>query len=392
MATLSNRPVSRILFWTFLLIIFLFATNALLAQIESRSGEVLGVNDVLPDMAFFAAGDLTVTAKSTDDIFAAGGEISVDGAQADHMIIAGGEISFTDVAFRDLIAAGGDINIISGTITDDVVIAGGDLNIASDVKIDGSGMLTGGDVTIDAAIGGELRAAAASLRVNGNVTGNAHLTGEEVVIGPNVTIGGDLRHRARKIEIAQSAEVTGEIIVLEPAPPPDFEKWTVKAAATIAVFALAFLLGAGVLVIAIALMLPSLMSSASEMISKKPFATLGIGVLIAIAAPAVIAFLFITVLGVPLALMIGALYIAAAPIALAAFVYFLGMQGRRLVGKTAIGEPGVGARLIWSAIATAVFVVIALIPFLGGIVWVIGYLIGMGAVMTRGGKALALKA
>ncbi|MEM9618916.1 MAG: polymer-forming cytoskeletal protein [Pseudomonadota bacterium] len=392
MATLSNRLTSRVLFWTFIIIIFLFATSALLAQIESRSGEVLGVDDVFPDMAFFAAGDLTVNAKSTDDIFAAGGEISVDGAQADHMIIAGGEIIIADVAFRDLIAAGGDINIISGTITDDVVIAGGDLNIASDVKIDGSGMLTGGDVTIDAAIGGELRAAAASLHVNGNVNGDAHLTGEEVVLGPNITIGGDLRYRARKIEIAPSAVVTGEIIVLEPAPEPDFEKWSVKAASAIAVFALAFLLGAGVLVIAIALMLPSLMNSASEMISKKPFATLGIGVLIAIAAPAVIVFLFITVLGAPLALMTVALYVATAPVALAAFVYFLGMQGRRLLGKTAIGEPGVGARLIWSAIATAAFVIIALIPFLGGIVWVIGYLIGMGAVMTRGGRALALKA
>ncbi|MHA7873631.1 MAG: hypothetical protein ACX939_14880, partial [Hyphococcus sp.] len=246
-------------------------------------------------------------------------------------------------------------------------------------------------ITIDAPIGRELRAAGAAVRLNANVGGDAHLTGQDIEIGPNVRIAGDLRHRAQSIDIDPSVVVDGDIIALEPETGASFEEWSVQAAAAMAVFALAFLIGFGVLVIATALILPSLMNSASAMIREKPFATLGVGVLIVFAAPAVMAFLFMTLLGAPLALMIALIYIAAAPIALAAFVYFLGMQGRRMLTKSS-DKPGIGSRFIWSALATGVMIVISLIPLLGGLVWLLGYIVGMGAVMTRGGKALALKA
>lgn len=390
--TISKRRAYHIALFALLLAALLFATGALFAQIRADSGDVVDIDDILPDMAFFAAGDLNVTAKSTDDIFAAGGDVSLRGAQADHMIAAGGDIIVTEVAFHDLMLAGGDIAIVSGSVTDDIVAAGGDVAIESGVRIGGSAVLAGGDVTIDAPVGRELRAAGGRVRLNANVGGDAHLTGDTITIGPNVRIGGDLTHRARSIEISPSAEIVGEVIELEPPERPDFEALGVKAAAAAAVFALAFLIGVGVLVVVIALVLPGLMNSAAAMIRQKPLSTLGVGVLVVLAAPAVIAFLFLTVFGIPLALMIGAIYLAAAPLAFAGFIYFLGMLGRRLVAKDTDEAPGAVARLVWSAIAVGVAVIIALIPILGGLVWFIGYILGMGAVMTRGGKALALKA
>lgn len=346
-------------------------------------------SEAFPDMTFFSAGDLTVNAKSTDDIFAAGGDVTLAEAQADHMIVAGGEIIITDVAFHDLIVAGGDIDFISGTVTDDVVGAGGDLRLNREFKINGSAMLTGGDVTIDTPIGGELRAAAGRLRLNANVAGNAHLVGEDVSIGPNVSIGGDLRHRAKEFSIDPSAVVAGEIIELEAATPPDVERWGVKAAAAAAVFAVAFLVGMAILVIVIALVLPGLMNSASQMIRTKPLSTLGIGFLVIAAAPVVIAFLFATVLGIPLALLIGVIYLAAAPLAIAAFIYYVGMLARRMISKNNGEAPSPITRIIWSALAAILLVIIGLVPILGGFFWLVAYTIGMGAVMTRGGKALA---
>lgn len=392
MIAVKRRLIARPLFWILLLAFLLFTTGALLAQIQSRSGESLGIDEILPDLAFFAAEKLNVTAKSTDDIFAAGRDVTIDGAQADHMIVAGGDVIITSAAFRDLILAGGDVDLISGSATDDVVAAGGDLTIRSDFKIGGSAVLAGRDVTIDTPIGAELRAAAARLRLNADVKGDAYLAGDDVVVGPGVHIGGDLRHRARKIEISPSAVVDGEIIALEPAAPVDIEEIGVKAAAALAVFVLAFLIGAAILMVVIPLALPGLMNNAAAMIRAKPFTALGIGVLVVIATPAVIAFLFMTVLGLPLALMIAVLYAAAAPVAFAAVIYFIGMEGRRVIAKGASGDPGAGARLIWSAVAAGLFLLIVLIPFLGGVVCFIGYLFGMGAVMTQGGKALSRKA
>jgi hypothetical protein len=229
------------------------------------------------------------------------------------------------------------------------------------------------------------------VRLNGKVDRDAHLSGDEIVVGPEARIGGDLSHRARKVEIDPAAVVAGQIIAIEPPAHPDFEAWGVKAAAAVAIFAFAFLVGMGFLVVVIVIALPALMNSARTMIVQKPLSTLGLGFLISIAAPVVIAFLFATIFGIPLALLIAVLCAAAAPLAIAASAYFVGIGARRMMTKNA-ETPHWLARAMWSALAAFALVVIGLVPVLGGLVWVIAYIIGLGAIMTRGGKALAFKA
>lgn len=370
----------------------LFSAGVLFAQIETRSGESITEDGVFEDMVFLAAGDLSVNAKSKDDIFAAGGDVSVMGAQAEQMLVVGGDILFSEVAFQDLITAGGDLTLVSGSVTDDLVAAAGNLDILPEFSIGGSAVLSGGDVTINTPIGGELRVAAGQLTLNADVAGDAHLVGEKVRIGPEVHIRGDLRHRANTIDISPTATVDGEIVALEAPTTPDYEKWGARAAAAAAVFFLAFVIGAAILVVVVSLTLPSLMNGAATMIRTKPFSTLGIGFLTVAAAPAVIALLFASILGIPLALMILSFYLAAFPLALAAFAYFVGMQGRALMSKTATDAPGAGARIIWSALSVGILLVLGLIPFVGGLIWLIAYVIGMGAIVTRGGKALSLNA
>ena len=389
--TAKKRTLASWVLFLLVLATLVFATGILRAQISIGARDVLKAGEVLSDMAFFSASDLNVSAKSKDDIFAAGGDVSLNEAQADHMIAAGGDITITEIAFHDLIVAGGDINFISGTVTDDVVAAGGDLSIDPQFTIKGSAMLTGGEVAIEAPIGAELRVAAGRLSLNANVAGDAHLVGENVIIGPDVTIGGDLRYRAQNFEMDPTVVVSGEIIKLEPATPPDVERWGVQAASAMAVFAISFLIGLAILVIIIALVLPGLMNSAAEMIRTKPLSTLGIGFLIVAAAPVVIAILFATVLGIPLALMVVAIYIAAAPLAIAAFIYYAGMIARRLISNPEHVDPNAASRIVWTALAAIALVLLGLTPLAGGFFWLIAYTIGMGAVMTRASKALSLQ-
>ncbi|MEL7486830.1 MAG: hypothetical protein AAGJ87_06410 [Pseudomonadota bacterium] len=389
---MQNRRLSNLLLLLLILAALLFATSVLKAQISSEAKDVLETTGALPDMAFFSAGDLTVTAMSTDDIFAAGGDVRLNKAQADHMIVAGGDVIATEIAFRDLVVAGGDVALVSGLVADDVVAAAGDLRIDPAFKINGSAVLTAGEAAINAPVGAELRAAAGRLRLNANVASDAHLVGDSVVIGPGVTIGGDLRYRAQTFTMDPSVVISGKVIELEPATTPDMERWGVKVAAAFALFALAFLIGLAILVIVVALSLPGLMNGSADMIRTKPLKTLGLGFIIVAAAPIVVAILFSTVVGVPLALMIGALYVAAAPLAIAAFVYFTGMSARRLMSKPGGDLPRAASRAAWTALAAGALIILGLIPIAGGLFWLIAYTIGMGAVMTRGAKALAPEA
>lgn len=392
MAATFRRFLNKSLLVLFLLVVLFFATGALFAQIVTRSGESIDAADILPDMAFLSARELTISAKSTDDIFAAGGDISINGAQADHLLAAGGDITVVNAAVHDLVLFGADATLVSGIATDDLVAAVGDLDIQADFKIGGSAVLSGGELTIAAPVGGELRAAGGRINLAANVEGDAHLVGEKVMIGPNVRIGGDLRHRAHEIVIDPTAVIVGEMVRLEPVRRPDLERWGAKAAAAAALFALAFLIGIGVLVVAIALALPALMNSSAAMIRNKPLSTLGVGFLISVAAPVVIVILLASLFGIPLALLIAVIYAAAAPLALAAFAYFVGIEGRRAISKGAGEPPGAFARALWTALAAGGLIVVAVIPLLGGLVWLLAYMVGIGAVMTRGGKALAVKA
>lgn len=172
MTIVSPIPTKIILF-LILLVAALFASSMLRAQIETRLGDVVEATEVFPDMTFFAAGDLTVNTKSSDDTFAVCGDVTLSEAQADHMIVAGGDIIVTKVAFHDLIAVGGDINFVSVTVTDDVVSAGGDFDLKPEFNVGGSAVLTGGDVDINTPIGDELRATAGRLRLYANVAGDA---------------------------------------------------------------------------------------------------------------------------------------------------------------------------------------------------------------------------
>lgn len=363
------------------------SSTALFAQIVTESDDDLRIEGALLDMAFYAGGNLNISAKSQDDIFVAGGDVTFEGVQADHLIAAGGDLNFSDIAVNDLVTAGGDVELISGTIVDDIVASAGDINIASGLSLGGSAVLSGGDVTIATPVGAELRVAAGRVNLEADVAGDAYLAGGEVIVGPGVTIGGDLRHRAEELTIDPGAEVVGEIIELEPTRGPDFESLSIKAAAVFAIFALAFLVGAAILVVVIAMVLPGLMNSAAGMIGEKPLSTLGIGVLVIFIGPALMAVLFATVFGAPLALMLVALFAAAAPLAIAAVIYFIGLKAHRMLGG---GEaPGLGARAVWTALAGGAFVIIGLIPIVGGLVWFFAYMFGMGAVVTRGGRALA---
>jgi hypothetical protein len=68
------------------------------------------------------------------------------------------------------------------------------------------------------------------------------------------------------------------------------------------------------------------------------------------------------------------------------------MIGRNAKAKDGAAAPGIAARMARSALAALVLVVVGLIPILGQLVWLLAYVMGVGAVMTRGGKALAVKA
>lgn len=387
-----NRKFLTMLGFTifFILLILVLATSSA-SQISTRTGEIVNAEASFLDMAFFSGEEVTIKANSNDDIFAAGGKIEVGETTADHLVLAGGEININDVQVDDVVAAGGDLNLKRGSVTDDILAAGGNVTIHPEFQISGSAVISGGEVTINAPIQKELRVAASRIVLNSAIGGNVKLMGDEIELGPKARLASNLQYRGPNILISPSAVISGTKSILPPNEHDEFERWGKGSAALFAGFAIAAVAGITILVVVIALLLPGLMNRASRLIRQKPLLALGIGFLATFALPFALFMLFVTIIGAPLAMLIAAMLFAFTPVAIAAFAYFLGMWGRKLVKKPMddAPPPPLGARLTWSAIAIVLILALGMIPFVGGLVWLLALMFGMGAILVQGGQTLA---
>ena len=389
--TIRHGLLFRTILAIVLVLLAMFATTRVASQITSQTGEMIQAEASLLDMAFYAGNEIRIKASSEDDIFAAGDTIRVDATTADHLILAGGEIDIRDIEVDDIIAAGGDLDLRSGSVRDDVIAAGGMVTLHPALQVAGSAIVSGGEVRINAPIRKELRVAANRIFLNSAVDGNVKLMGDEITLGPKARLGGNLQYRGEDIEISPGAVITGTRSILPADEHDEFERWGKGSAAFFAGFAIAALLGVTLLVVAIALVLPGLMNKSSELIKQKPLLSLGVGFLATFVLPFTLFLLFVTIVGAPLAMLIAAMLFAFTPVGVAASAYFIGMQGRRIIRKPAedAPPPSRSSRLLWSAIAIVLIVALGMIPFVGGLIWLLVLMFGMGAILVQGGLALA---
>lgn len=388
----NMRSFTKLLFIMVLVSLTLLVVNRANPQITGEVGEIIDVGMKPPDMSFFSADQINLRIDSTDDVFAAGSTIRVDTTSADHLVIAGGEISIMNVSIQDLFAAGGKLDMISGKVADDIVVAGGEISIRPGFGIGGSAVIAGGKARIEAPVPVDLRVGAGDVYLNSAVGGDARLSGDIVTLGPGARIGGDLMYRTENLVIQPGAVIIGRRMILPAQDRSTFENWGRGAGELFAMFALAFTIGFTVLVVVIAIAVPGLMRSSAEFIRTKPLASLGFGVLVAVGVPLAIVLLFASIIGVPLAMLLGAICLAITPVAVAATAYLLGMEARKFMTRADTPPTAWSARLLWPALGAIIILALGMIPLLGLAVWLFAMLFGLGAVVVRGGRALARNA
>lgn len=352
--------------------------------LELRAGETVDVTGAYDEMLFAAGEDVRVAATSTDDVIVSGGDVRLDGAALEHAFVAGGEISFGDAVVRDLFAAGGEIDLVGGEVTDDLVAAGGRIVLGPEARIGDDVAIAGGDLRIESPTGGDLRAAGATIFLNGVVTGEVYLEGGNINIGPDTHIMGALTHRGRSVRIAPEAQIDGQTTALRPHPKPDLRP--LAALATWA--AAAVLFGVFLMAMAVAAAFPRLMNGVAESLRTRPLSMLGLGVLIAIAAPMLVMLLAMTLLGLPLAFVVGAAFALLWPVAIVGAAYAGAMLARERTRAEA-PPPSAGGRALWAGLAMIVLILVGLVPVIGFFVWLLAYLFGLGAATAQSWRALS---
>lgn len=222
---------------------------------------------------------------------------------------------------------------------------------------------------------GKIRVAAGNLEVR-NASQDVTAGVGELAVGPSATISGSLTYWSdQNADIAQEASISGEVIHNLP-PDRGFDQNEMIAFFSalktgFSVFNFLSLLLIGTL---LAWLAPNYLKMVASKIPQRPWATLGIGFLVLILTPIIVGLLFLSLIGIPLALLALVLYIFLIYIAKVFVAIFI---GQRVFGYLKKETSLIFIFLIGLIIVTA----LELIPVLGGIISLLITLFGLGAIM-----------
>jgi uncharacterized RDD family membrane protein YckC len=267
---------------------------------------------------------------------------------------------------------------------DDRVAVLGSVEVHSDEEVNGSAVAVLGSLAVNGVVDEDAVSVLGSNTINGTVHGNAVSVLGNLHLGPNARVDGDVVCVGGHYTRDASASVGGTEVEKGASgfsDNPDVHAWLHHSLGmgrpfsigehSFGIWLVGLLMFA--LCILLALAFPAGVTKCGETLSHRPGITFLSGILTIIALPLLFVLLLITLVGIPVAVLVLPLCLAACVIFGKAAVYAL--IGRSIVGKQ---QPVVIAAMAGGIIFTLFYFV----PFLGGALWILTSFIGFSCVLA----------
>ena len=332
---------------------------------SQQTDDVLRIEQPVSVDYYAANRTVEVLAAIDGDLVAAGQRVVVDGDVTGDVIAAAQDIEIRG-AVRDDVRASGQRVHIAGPVTGHIVAAAQTITLDQDVG--DWAWLAGQTVTIGGQVGGDLGIAAKTINIDAVVDGDLDATGEELHVGPNATIRGDIRWRSdNDAEISPDAQVDGEIIE---EPLPDFADELDDSGGVV------FTLGLIIAVSALFLLFSEPMQRSAERIVSRPGVSLILGFVILVSVPILALILLISGVGAWLGLTILGVYFPTLLIGVLTGLFTVGNLFIRRIRP----DPSKWQMLAAVAIAVIAIGLLTNVPYVGGLVVFLTLLSGVGAI------------
>lgn len=255
--------------------------------------------------------------------------------------------------------SGDDRVVIVGPVT----VARGEL--ANDVVV------ADGDVTVAGRVSGDLLVGRGTVKISGTVTGDVLAIADKVTVEPGGRVGGDLQYVDKKPMVASGAHVgkVKRVNVDKAAGPVGF---ATGLGAWLAISISTLLLGLLALWLA-----PRAALAAAETAETRVGRSIAWGLALFFGIPIVAVILLVTLLGLPLGLL---MLLALLPLYALGYTTSAWVLGRRILGS------GRGRILAFLA-GVVILRLIALVPILGGLVWFLATVFGLGVLFVASRRA-----
>lgn len=346
--------------------------------VPAFAGEALGDAVVLQGEIgrdlYAAGGTVDVLADVQGDVIVAGGQVTIDRRVQGDVLAAGGNVAIRADVGDDVRAAGGNVTV-SGPVADEAVLAGARVLLAQTARVGGRARLAGNTVRVAGRIDQGLKAAGTRIEISGRIAGDVELYADEIDIAPGASIGGDLTYYGREeANIARDATIAGTITRHRVEMGEDLGEGleTVGAAARIGLYLSLMVTG-----IALFLLFPAGSVGAARTIGAAPWISLGLGFAVLVATPFLVLLLFVSLVGVWLALALLALYFVLLLVGFLTGIIYVGDRGLRWVGRAA--DLSKGWYLLAIVLALVMLWLVRLIPVLGTVAAFALLVFGLGA-------------
>jgi cytoskeletal protein CcmA (bactofilin family) len=328
---------------------------------------------------FVAGCPISVLQAVAGDLMAAGCDVDVLAEVSGDLVLLGGHLRLAAPVKQGLYGAGGRVSIDSA-IQRNVRVAGGSVELGPNSKVAGNVSVAGGKVEIDGAIGGYLQAGAGRVRINGSVEGDVEVGADELELGPNAVIQGKLRYTSRQeIQRDASAVVRGGVERVERGEGwPASHHWMGGGKrAKHWIWSLGLLVAAAILVLA----LPQLFKGVAETARTRWGYSLLVGFILLVCVPVCALIAMVTVIGIPLALVVMALYLTVLLVGYVSAGIALGDAAlQRWRSQSGANQ---GWRILAAVLGMLLISLLGRVPMIGWLVTLAAMLTGIGALLTQ---------
>ena len=357
------------------LTLLIMSASAYAAEFRHGKEYNLATQEVIADNLYAAGGALTLEGLMNGDLTAAAGNILISGPVGKSVLAAGGNVTATGNAGGSIRLLGENVTV-SGSAGDDLVVVGGNIEVTSAARVGNDAVFAGSHILMNGAVGGNVKILGGDVVINGPVQGSIIIKGaKSVVLGDKAVINGSLSYASsRDATIASSAVIKGGIIksdITRYYQKPARGVWYFFGIAWLMQF-LAVIAASLVLFYAFRAHVRELAVSAAENFWKRAL----LGFVYLVAMPVAVVILFMTLIGIPLAI-------------LGVLSYILWLIVGKLLGGIVLGSAlyqwfSDGKQAVsWQSVllGSFVFQLIGLVPIIGWIAVFVFFLAGLGSIV-----------
>ncbi len=335
------------------------------AETVVRTGNsvTIGVNQTVENNLYAAAGNISLSGEVKEDMYAVAGSVTINGPIGTDLTVFGGNIQTHAKVGDDARFIGGDV-VVADEIGGDLFVIAGHLKLLSSASVKGNIYFYGGEAEVFGKVDGALIGSADTFVINGEI-GSSEISARKITLGDTAVVKGDLLYKSNSDpERAVGAVIEGSVTKVGGLS-------TENSSSMPMLFLLSWFFAS----FCVLLLFRGLLDKLLLDIKNNPSRTGAVGLIAFIVLPAISVMLIATTLGAWIGVAALLTFLLAMLITLVFVPLLLGGYVMGIYKKTYKVD-------IWSAVlGMAIVFLLALVPFIGGLLLMVVFLLVFGAII-----------